>query len=109
MATDLQTKIAKRPAANIFRLGDLIPLLGDPRERDYLLLTPDWRPGGGVLRVIQSWSCPNCSASPLWAQLTFQDGALAEVVSVPLDADHLAAADFITPARRPPRPRGASA
>ncbi len=94
---DLQTKIALQPAQNNIRAGDRIELLNDPRDRDYLLLNADWRPGSRILRVLQTWSCPICGANPLWAKLTFQDGTLLPVDPAELDAAHLADADFITP------------
>lgn len=76
------------------RVGDPLRPKADPEEAGYYRLSE--APDPSRLRVIETWSCPSCDRSFLWAVLTVVGDTLAGVEPVELDEDTLAGADYIT-------------
>jgi hypothetical protein len=75
-------------------VGDPLRPKEDPEGAGYYRLSEV--PDPSRLRVIETWSCPFCDESFLWAVLIVERDTLAGVEPVELDEEDLAAADYIT-------------
>lgn len=93
-AIDMQTRLAREPAMTELHVGDPLRPRDDPEEAGYYRVAE--KPNRSRLRVIETWSCPYCGASFLWAVLTVEGDTLAGVEPVGLDEEALAGADYIT-------------
>jgi hypothetical protein len=90
----MQTRLARTPAMAELHVGDPLRPKDDPEEAGYYRLSE--APDLSRLRVIETWSCPYCDASFLWAVLTVESDTLVGVESIELNQEVLAAADYIT-------------
>ena len=93
-AIRMQTRLARKPAMAELHVGDPLRPKEDPEEAGYYRLSE--APDPSRLRVIETWSCPYCDASFLWAVLNVEGDTLAGVEPIELDDDALAGADYIT-------------
>lgn len=93
-AIQMQTRLARKPAMAELHVGDPLRPKQDPEEAGYYRLSE--APDPSRLRVIETWSCPYCDGSFLWAVLTVERDTLAGVEPVGLDEEALAGADYIT-------------
>ena len=93
-AIGMQTRLARKPAMAELHVGDPLRPKEDPEEAGYYRLSE--APDPSRLRVIETWSCPFCDESFLWAVLIVERDTLAGVEPVELDEEDLAAADYIT-------------
>jgi hypothetical protein len=93
-AIDLQTHAFRAPALRAIRVGDPVELVDDLRAAGYLQLAD--RPDPAALRVLETWSCPECGTPNLWAELEIADGLLLAVRPAGLTEAHVAHADYVS-------------
>lgn len=93
-AIRMQTRLARTPTMAELHVGDPLRPREDPEEAGYYRLAE--APDPSRLRVIETWSCPYCDGSFLWAVLIVEGDTLAGVEPVELDDETLAGADYIT-------------
>src|ERR1051325_31025 len=93
-AIRLQTHLAREPAMAELHVGDPLQPTEDPEEAGYYRLSEN--PDPTRLRVIETWTCPNCGESFLWALLSVERNILTAVDPIELDEATLAGADYIT-------------
>jgi hypothetical protein len=75
-------------------VGDELEVdLGDVGERGYLTVRP---PGvGEAVRILQTWSCPNCQIWPQWAEVVVAEGRIQSIAPVSLSPASLDSANYI--------------
>ena len=92
---DLQTKLARHKGLRSLYVDDRLDPDPDPQTGGgYLELRASHDPER--LSVIEAWSCPNCGAAFLWAQITLEGGVLRSVDEIALTEKSLSSADYIT-------------
>jgi hypothetical protein len=91
--TDMQTKIRDDAELAYLGVGAIVDAgARNLRDSDYLELRP---PVGGECRILQTWDCAFCAAPSNWAQIVIRDGEIREVLSVAMNREILASANYI--------------
>ena len=91
--TDLQTKIRDDADLSYLGVGAKVDAGSrNLRDSDYLELRP---PAGAECRLLQTWDCGFCAAPPNWALIVIRDGEIREVLSVAMNRETLASANYI--------------
>jgi hypothetical protein len=93
-AIDLQTHAFEAPALRAFRVGDRVELVPGLRDAGYLQTADE--PDEATLRVLETWVCPECGTSNLWAELSIADGVLADVRPAGLTPADIARAGYVS-------------
>ena len=95
-ATNMQTYL-RGEDADLEELGIGHPVSVSPEAVEaanyWLIQQPQ---PGGVIQLLDSWTCPSCNRDGLWARITLRDGCIADVAAVPLDRGTLAGAHYIS-------------
>jgi len=92
---DMQIKLGSRKELRSLRVGDSFEPSSQPeRDGGYLRLRDHIDPGRLV--ALETWTCPNCGSSFLWARLVVENNRLTVVEPVALTEDVLAGADYVT-------------
>ncbi|HEX4048933.1 MAG TPA: hypothetical protein VH309_13900 [Elusimicrobiota bacterium] len=90
---NIQTKIRDEAELAYLGIGARVDTSARNMERsDYLELRA---PGGGELRVLQTWECPYCSTPFNWAEIVIRDGEIRGVSAVPMTPKTLATAHYM--------------
>lgn len=97
VSLDLQTKIALKKSLRCLHVGDSVDLDPDLIERSgYYTLRDSPRADNDSVRVLETWTCPNCAENFLWALVVVEGRILKNVTPVFLSTDVLESADYIS-------------
>ncbi|TPW18707.1 MAG: hypothetical protein FD126_3348 [Elusimicrobia bacterium] len=80
-STGAQTKLHPSPHQNYLTAGDELVVTPDSAEdARYTVLRPH---GGGDVRILQNWECPNCAVwPPPWLEVRVLEGRIASIAPV---------------------------
>jgi rubredoxin len=93
MQTHLRDDADGRELGVGFELDPLEVRAEDIAGSDYLPIVPP--PSDGTATLLDSWECPSCGASDLWAAIELRDGRIAAISAVELTRATLDRAHFI--------------
>jgi predicted RNA-binding Zn-ribbon protein involved in translation (DUF1610 family) len=93
IATGMQTKLRAEPELAAFGVGDRFEFdFADAADAGYLVLR---QPQDGV-RIVQTWSCPECGAPREWAEIEVRDDVITAIRRVELAPPTLARAQLVS-------------
>lgn len=91
----MQTRIRTDPRGELLRVGDRIDFApGGPAANGYLEARP--AADRAQLQLLEIWTCEHCGATPNWAVVVLQGGAVLDIGAVGLDRGTLARVDYVT-------------
>ncbi len=89
-STGMQTYIRSDPQRHDLGVGDAVEV--DLADSGMLEIRPAEEP----LHLLVPWECPACGASSNWAEIVIEDGVIAAIEAVALDAASFARAHSIS-------------
>lgn len=97
-STNMQTHLRDDADARELGVGfELDPLEVRPQDiaaSGYLRVSP--QPADGTFTLLETWECPTCGATDLWARIDVREGVITAITDVALDRQALDAAHFIS-------------